>query len=90
MYVLTMNDTAQIIVVSVITVLTIVLALVGIQIIFVLQEIKRALSKVNRIVDDAQSITSKISHSTESVSGMIVGVKTALSLLGSFRKKEKE
>ncbi len=83
-----MTDTAQIIIVSVITVLTLVLTIVGIQIILVLQELKRSMSKVNRIIEDTQAVTSKIASSTTSVTGMVVGLKTALSLLGTFRKEK--
>jgi len=83
-----MNDTAQIIIVGVITVLTLVLAVVGIQIILILQEIRKSMGKMNHIVDDVQGLTSKIVESTTSVSGMVVGLKTALSLLGSFKKEK--
>jgi hypothetical protein len=85
-----MTDTAQIIIVAVITILTIILAIVGIQVVFILQEIKRSLTKVNNIVDDVEGVTSKIAESTSSVSGMMVGLKTALSLLGSFNRKKNE
>jgi uncharacterized BrkB/YihY/UPF0761 family membrane protein len=82
-----MKDTAQIIIVSVITVLTLILSIVGVQIILILQEIKKSLGKVNTIIEDTQSVTSKIARSTSSVTGMLVGLKTALSLFGSFKKK---
>lgn len=82
-----MNDTAQMIIVGVITVLTLVLAIVGIQIILILQEIRKSMSKMNHIVDDVQGVTSKIAASTSSMSGMVVGLRTALALLGSLKKK---
>ena len=83
-----MNETAQIIIVAVITILTIVLSLVGIQIIFVLRELKQSLTRVNTILGDANRLTNKISHSTDSLSGLFVGLKTAFSLLGAFKKKQ--
>jgi hypothetical protein len=82
-----MNDTAQMIIVGVITVLTLVLAIVGIQIILILQEIRKSMSKVNHIVADVQGVTSKIAASTSSVSGMVVGLRAALALLGNLKKK---
>ena len=82
-----MNDTAQIVIVGVITVLTLVLAVVGIQIILILQEIRKSMGKMNHIVDDVQGVTSKIASSTSSISGMVVGLRTALALLGSLKKK---
>ncbi|MBI4130734.1 hypothetical protein HY468_05430 [Candidatus Roizmanbacteria bacterium] len=81
-----MNETAQIVVVSVVTVLTVILSIVGLQIVFILKEIRTTLVKVNGMLDDARNVTAKISHSTDSVSGMLVGIKTALSLIGSLKK----
>jgi len=82
-----MNDTAQIVIVGVITVLTLVLAIVGVQIILILQEIRKSLGKVNHIVENVHDVSSKIAQSTTSVTGMVVGLRTALSLLGSLKKK---
>ena len=82
-----MNETAQIVIVAVITVLTIVLTLVGVQIVLVLQELKKTLSKANIIIDETRSITSRFAHSTDSMSGLFMGVKTALSLFGKLKRK---
>ena len=86
-----MTETAQILLVSLITVLTIILALVGIQLVFVLKEFKKSVEKVNTILDHTQNLTSKVAHSTDSISGMVNGIKAGLSLLGMFhRDKEDE
>lgn len=85
-----MNETAQIVIVGVVTVLTVVLTLVGIQILFVLQELKKTLSNANNIVGEIRGLTTKITHSTESVSGMLTGIKTGISLLGALTKKKDE
>lgn len=84
-----MTDTAQILLVSVITILTIILSMVGIQLVFVLKEFKKSVEKVNAILDDTQNLTSKVSHSSDSLTNMIGGIKAGLALLGMF-KHEKE
>lgn len=85
-----MTETAQILLVSVITTLTIILSLVGIQLVFVLKELKKSIEKANLILDDTQSLTSKVSHSTDSLSGMVSGIKAGLSLLGMFKHHKEE
>lgn len=84
-----MTETAQIVIVSVITVLTIVLSLVGIQLVFVLKDLRITIFKANEILTDTQNITGKLSRSTDSVSGALVGLKAAIALLGAFKGGKK-
>lgn len=83
-----MSETAQIVLVSVITVLTIVLALVGLQLVFILRSVRSTISRVNGVLDDARNVTSKFSHSTDSLSGALVGLKAVLSLISSVQHKK--
>lgn len=85
-----MNETAQILVVTVITILTVILSLVGIQIVYVLSELRQALQKVNQILGEGQNLTSRLSHSADSFSGMLTGLKTALSILGVLKRERSE
>lgn len=81
-----MSDPVQIVIISVITILTVILSLVGVQLLFILREIRKSVTTFNEMLDDTKSFTSKLTRSTESISGMLVGVKTAISLLGTLRK----
>jgi len=81
-----MNETAQIIIIAIITVLTIILTFVGVQIILVLKEFRQTLLKVNGILKEAEHFTTKLTNSTQSISGLFVGIRTALSLLGVLKK----
>jgi len=83
-----MSETAQIVLVSVITVLTIVLALVGLQLVFIFRSVRSTISRVNGVLDDARNVTSKFSHSTDSLSGALVGLKAVLSLISSVQHKK--
>jgi len=83
-----MSETAQIVLVSVITVLTIVLALVGLQLVFIFRSVRSTISRVNGVLDDARNVASKFSHSTDSLSGAFVGLKAVLSLISSVQHKK--
>lgn len=85
-----MSETAQVVIAASITILTIILSLVGIQIIFVLKEFRKIFEKTNMILDETHDFTSRVSHSLDSFSGTLEGVKAALSIIGLLKKKKKE
>lgn len=82
-----MSEVLQVLITTIITILTIVLSLVGIQVVYVLKELHSALKKLNHILADGQNITAKISHSTDSFSGMVSGLKAVLALFGTLQSK---
>ena len=81
-----MTETAQIVIISVITVLTIVLSLVGFQAFMLLKELRESIRQANSILGNVDNITGKLSHSTDSVSGMFDGMKTVLSIINTIKK----
>lgn len=85
-----MNETVQILLVTVVTILTVILSIVGVQIIYLLKDLRQVLAKVNQILADGQNLTSRLSHSTDSFSGMLTGLKTALSILGVLKREKRE
>jgi hypothetical protein len=84
-----MEDTAQIIIISIISVLTIILALVGIQVIVILRGIHRLIKTGNTVADNAKKVTSKLSQSSDSVSGVMTGVKTVASIINAVHSGTK-
>lgn len=84
-----MSEAAQIVIAASITVLTIVLSLVGLQIFVVLKEFKKTFEKVNAILTETQNFSSRLSGSLDSFSSTLTGFKTAISLLGFFKKDKK-
>lgn len=85
-----MVDTTQILLISVVTILTIILAIIGIHIVFILQEMRKMLEKMNKMLDDAGVITGGVSKSFSGMSGVMAGFKTGLSLMNVFSKKKEE
>ncbi len=86
-----MVDTTQILLVSVVTILTIILSIIGIHVVFILQEFKRMLEKFNKILEDMCTMSEGVTKSFTGVSGLLAGLKTGVSLVNVFsKKKEKE
>lgn len=90
-----MVDLSQVLLVIVITTLTILLTVIGIQIVYILREVRRAIEKMNKMLDDAGMITESIAHPISGLGGMVDGIKTgikAIETLGTFltRKKKKD
>jgi len=80
-------DTTQILLVAVVTVLTILLSVIGVQIILILVEVRNAMQKMNKMLDDAEEVTGGISKSVTGMSGVFEGIKAGLSLVNMFGKK---
>lgn len=81
-----MTQTAQIIIVSVITVLTVVLSLVGFQAFLLLKELRESVMRTNKILNDVDNVTTKLSHSSDSLTGMFEGLRAVVGLVGAFKK----
>ncbi len=83
-------DVTQILLIVVVVVMTILLVVIGIQVIFILKEIRRSLQKANKMLDDATSVTSSLSKTVTGATGLVEGIKTGLSLVHMFGKKKDE
>lgn len=83
-----MTDFPQILLLAVITILTILLIVLGIQIFFVLKESKETLKKVNEILDSASSIAENASKQVSFFSNPLVKllVGTALTFFVGQKK----
>ncbi|HYK09125.1 MAG TPA: hypothetical protein VEW42_06550 [Candidatus Eisenbacteria bacterium] len=83
-------DTAQILLYVVVGVLTLLLVVLGIQVFFILRELKNTISRANKVLDDAGVISESISKPVESLSTVISGgkiVSIIASLLSGANKK---
>lgn len=84
-------DTTQLLLTVVVTVLTILLSIIGVQVVFILAELRKTIEKMNKIIDDAGQVSGGISRSVTGMTGMFEGIKTGLNLVNLFgRKKNKE
>jgi hypothetical protein len=88
-----MYDPAQILLIVIIIILTIFLIILGIQVSLILRDLRKTISKANKVLDDSAEIT-------EAVKGPIVGLSTAvmgfkagstfLNIINKVTKKEQK
>ena len=75
-----MVDTVQLVLLIVIVVLTGLLVILGIQVFYIFKELRTTLKKTNRVLDNADSITTNIDGPLSALSSLALGAK-ATSLL---------
>lgn len=81
-----MIDSTQILLIAVVTVLTILLTIIGVQVFFILKEIKKTIEKFNKIIDDAGLISESVARPIASLSNSITGVSSLAGLFGWLTK----
>lgn len=80
-------DPVQITIIVISFILTLLLVILGVQVWYILKEIRTAIFKTNTMLDDAKKVTGTVGDSVSSMSGVVSGIKAALSVLKTFRKK---
>ncbi len=81
-------DPVQLTIISISFILTMLLVILGVQVWLILKEIRTSLTKTNGMLDDAKKVTSTIGDSVAGMAGLASGIKAALSVFQTFRKKE--
>lgn len=82
-------DPAQIVLFLVIIILTTLLVVLGIQVFFILREVRRAVGKTNKILEDAGVITESVSAPLATLSSLMMGIKTGISAANLLKKVSK-
>lgn len=86
-----MTDPAQILLFIVILTLTILLLVLGIQVFFILRDLRHTISKANKVLDNTSEITQSVSAPISSLSGVLMGLKSGAKFANFLKKiKEKE
>lgn len=84
-----MVEPSQILLFTVVTVLTVLMVIIGWQIFQILSEIKKMLQKANTMADGAIRMTSRIGKSFENLSGFSEGLKSVFKIFTIFKKDKK-
>lgn len=79
----------QILLFLVISVLTTVLSLAGIQVIYILRDLRETIKKANKIMDDFGIISSSVAKPIAGISGFITGLKSGVDVINLLLNKEK-
>lgn len=83
-------DTAQIVLIFVVLILTGLLVATGFQFFKILGEFRKSIQKVNKMLDDSGVVTGTVSKSIAGLTGVGSGIKTALSVFSFFKKGKKK
>lgn len=81
-----MFDLAQFLIFIVILVLTILLVVLGVQVFFILRDLKETISKANKVLDNTSEITESVSTPLSNFSSVISGLKTGASFVALLKK----
>ena len=83
-------DPVQITIIVISFIITFLIIFLGIQVWYILKEMRSSLQKVNKMLDDAGKVSGTVSQGVSSMAGMLEGIKTGLSLFSSLRHRDKE
>ena len=83
-------DAVQITIIAISFILTMLMVALGVQVWYILKEIRISIEKMNKMLEDGGKMTGAVSERVASVDGLLSGIKAGLSLVSSFRKKGDE
>lgn len=83
-------DPVQLTIIVISLIITILIVFLGVQVWYILKEMRTGLQKVNKMLDDAGKVSGTVSQGVSSMAGMLEGIKTGLSLFSSLRRKERD
>jgi uncharacterized protein YoxC len=83
-------DTTQLLLTIVLTVSTIFLIILGVQLILVLKELRTSLIKINSIVEGFESVGVGLEHGLTEVVGFFHGIKSLLKVFDFLGNKKNE
>ncbi len=80
-------DPVQLTIIGISIALTILVIILGVQVYYILKEIRSSVQKANKMLDDAGVVTGTVSEGVTSMSGFINGIKSGISLVTSLKHK---
>jgi uncharacterized protein (UPF0333 family) len=81
-----MTYALQILLAVVISSLTVVLIIIGIEFFFILKEMRESIKKMNQIIDDTHTVTKTVSKGVEDTAGFLSGLKKGAGMFGAIKK----
>ncbi len=80
-------DTIQILLIIVLSISTVLLTVVGIQLFLVLNALRKSIQNVNKIINGFDAIGIGLKHGLGEATGFINGFKTILKIVDLYKKK---
>lgn len=81
-----MTDSTQILLIVIVSILTLLLTIVGVQIFLILVEVKNILKKTKEMLDDAKRLTQAVVEPVEEASSFMMGLKNGFGLVKKIKK----
>lgn len=83
-------DPIQLTIIGVSVTLTMLLVVLGVQVYYILKEIRFSVQKTNKMLDDAGKVSGTVSEGVTSMSGFMNGIKSGLQMITALQKKGEE
>jgi len=83
-------DTIQILLIIVLSISTILLTVVGIQLVIIMQSVKKVLGRTNKILDGFDAIGTGLKHGLGEATGFINGFKTIMKIIDLYKNKKND
>ncbi len=80
-------DPAQIVIIIISITLTVLIVVLGVQVWFILKEVRLSFHKMNKMLDDFGKVTGTVGEGAQQLSGIASGIKAGMAVFSSFRKK---
>lgn len=83
-------DTTQIVLISVIVVLTLFLVVIGFQVFFLIRDFRKTLARTNRLLDDTDQLVTSIKKPIEAAGHSFAAITTGVGLAQFLKRLEKK
>ena len=83
-------DTTQLTIILISVALAVLIIVLGIQMWFILKEVRGSIHKVNKMLDDAGKVSGAVSEGIVGMTGFMNGLKTGISAITTLLHKGEE
>ena len=83
-------DPVQLTIIAISFIITILIVFLGVQVWYILKEMRMGLQKVNKMLDDAGRVSGTVSQGVASMGGMLEGLRAGLSIFSTLGHKDKD
>jgi hypothetical protein len=83
-------DPVQLTIIIISFALAILLIVLGVQVFYILKEIRFSMQKMNKMLDDAGKVSGAVSEGIAGMSGLMSGLKAGLSFIRQLKGKDEE
>lgn len=85
-----MVDSVQAILLMVIILLTVLLLVLGVQVFFILRELRQTLVRATRVLENTETITESVSGPMSFLSGLILSTKSLSAISKILKNKDRD